>query len=256
MPNSYHPFRKGPHQLSVITTDLTESESLIKYLAAAEQRARPGDFAGNAPCVCYKMPYVPPYETFRELRNLILRVREHTGLRADYRGIVAVDVSQWLGHEQEEYFTVLLKYLYDHRDRWQATLVLNRSTPDRTRRFLTGCARYITPRAFDLALFSSRDALCGILRSTFARLGKPIAPEALQLLCQALMDPALAEARSLTLIQRAAEEAFCFAGDGRTITEDTIHRYLADPCGSLTLLAGRPLFQERSTAHDQDCLQL
>lgn len=256
MSNSCHPFRKGPHQLSVITTDLLESESLIKYLAAKEQKARPGDFAGNSPCVCYKMPYVPPYETFRELRNLILRVREHTGLRADYRGIVAVDVSQWLGHEQEEYFTVLLKYLYDHRGRWRAALVLNRSKPDRTRRFLACCARYITPRLFDLALFTGQEALYKVLRDTFDRLGKPATPEALQLLCQALKDPALEEVRSLTLIQRSAEEAFCFAGDSRTITADTIVRYLTDPCGSLTLLAGRPVFHERSVAYDHDCLQL
>ena len=112
------PFGKGLHQLSVVSTDLTEAESLIKILAEEEKKRTPQAFAGNEPCVYFKLPYVPPCDPFKELRRLILRIRENTGLRANFRGVVAIEVSDWIGHEREEYFTVLLKYLYDHRAFW------------------------------------------------------------------------------------------------------------------------------------------
>ena len=70
------PFDKGLHQLSVVSTDLMEAESLIKMLADAEKSRFPHAFAGKASCVYFKLPYIPPCEPFKELRKLILRIRE------------------------------------------------------------------------------------------------------------------------------------------------------------------------------------
>ena len=53
-------FRKGPHHLAVIHTDLAEAESLIAAMAANEQQLHPHLYAGLKPCVYFKMPYIPP----------------------------------------------------------------------------------------------------------------------------------------------------------------------------------------------------
>lgn len=249
------PFRPGLHRLSVIFTDLTEAEALVREMARDAQAAHPEDFAGKSPCVYCKMPYIPPCESFGELRKLILRIRENTGLRAHFRGLVAIEVTQWLGHENEEYFTVLLKYLYDHRDLWQGALVLTSCTEAQARRFLTACAGIVTPRLFDAGLFSRGDRLREVIRRECAGQGKILSREGAELLTAALTDPKLHRARSLSLIRRTAEELAAAAPADNIRLED-VREYLAHPDSLLTMLAGRVLTPERSSAHGTEMLQL
>lgn len=250
------PFHPGLHRISVITTDLTEPEALIRQLVRAERETHPENFTGKTSCVYCKIPYVPPYETFRELRRLILRIRDNTGLRAYFRGVVAMEVTEWLGHEQEEYFTVLLKYLYDHRSLWQAALVLNPGTEDQTRRFLCACAGFITPHLCDISLFSRPDRLRDMLSRECARQGKRVTREAADMLAAALAEPEFRHRRSLTLIQRSAEELIARSGGSSVIRRDAAEACLTAPDSLLTLLAGKPLFHERRNVHDRELLQL
>jgi hypothetical protein len=201
------------------------------------------------------MPYIPPCESFGELRKLILRIRENTGLRAHFRGVVAIEVTQWLGHENEEYFTVLLKYLYDHRDLWQGALVLTSCTEAQARRFLTACAGIVTPRLFDAGLFSRGDRLREVIRRECAGQGKILSREGAELLTAALTDPKLHRARSLSLIRRTAEE-LAAAAPADNIRPEDVREYLAHPDSLLTMLAGRVLAPERSSAHGTEMLQL
>lgn len=250
------PFHPGPHQLRVVITDLAESEAMIRQMAEDAQRAHPEDFAGKSPCVYYKMPYVPPYETFRELRQLILCIRESTGLRAHFQGVVAIEVTEWLGHESEDYFTVFLKYLYDHRELWQATLVLNSGTAAQTRQFLSACAVYITPRIFDACLFSQPERLRDAICRECGRIGKIITRDAVEMLAEALSCPEFRHARGLLLIQRAVEELGIYFHSNGSITENTVQKYLEDPCSTLTMIAGKTLSNERSKTNGAELLQL
>lgn len=58
------PFHPELHQLNVMVTDLTEPEALIRQIAQEAQASHPENFAGTAPCVYYKMPYIPPMNPF------------------------------------------------------------------------------------------------------------------------------------------------------------------------------------------------
>lgn len=249
------PFHPGLHRLSVIITDLTESEALIRQMAQDAQRAYPEDFAGKSPCVYYKMPYIPPYETFQELRRLILRVRENTGLRAHFRGVVAIEVTEWLGHEEEEYFTVLLKYLYDHRDLWQAALVLHPGTTTQTQQFIASCARYITPKLIDASLFSCPDRLREVICRENGRQGRIITRDAAQRLAEGLGKSEFKHVQSLTFIRRTAAEVGN-SSHGGIITLDVVEEYLTDPHSLLAMIAGKTLSDERSKVNAAEPLQL
>lgn len=256
LPQEICPFHPGPHQLSVIITDLTESEALIRQMAQDAQRAHPEDFAGKSPCVYYKMPYVPPYEIFQELRQLILCIRERTGLRAHFRGVVAIEVTQWLGHEKEEYFTVFLKYLYDHRDLWQAALVLNTETESQTQRFLSACAVYISPRFFDICLFSQLERIQKAIRRECGLQGNIITRDAAQTLAETLISSKFRHARSLSLIQRTTEELVAGSISSGIITEEAVLDYLTDPHSLLAMIAGKTVPDERSKVNVAEPLQL
>ena len=118
----------------------------MERLAEQAFQKHPERFRGRQPYAFCRVRYVPPCERFPELRRLILCVKEVTGLRAEFRGIMAAEVSEWLGREEEEYFTVLLKYLYDHRDIWQGWLVVRNCPERQMARFLSACALYLTPQ--------------------------------------------------------------------------------------------------------------
>ncbi len=251
-----HPFGKGLHQLSVVSTDLTEAESLIKVLAEEEKNRAPHTFAGKESCVYFKLPYIPPCEPFKELRRLILRIREKTGLRANFRGVVAIEVSEWIGHEREEYFTVLLKYLYDHRTFWRIATVLNRCTSNQINRFLSDCSRYITPRLFTINVFGDHDTLCGLIYYEFTQQNRQITKEAARLLATTLARKELKDARSLTLIERTVEEVIYMCEYNQAATIETIREYLLDPYSTPTMMAGIPLFEERSAMLEREAIQL
>ena len=91
--------------VTVPWTDLTEPEALVERLAEQAFQKHPERFRGRQPYAFCRVRYVPPCERFPELRRLILCVKEVTGLRAEFRGIMAAEVSEWLGREEEEYFT-------------------------------------------------------------------------------------------------------------------------------------------------------
>ena len=249
-------FRKGPHQLTVINTDLVEAESLIKSMAEKELNSDPDTFAGLVPCVYFKMPYIQPCDSFQELRRLILRIRENTGLRANYKGIVAIEATEWIGHEREEYFTVLLKFLYDHRNLWQAAMILNDCKPAQIQRFLSACVRYITPKVFDIKLFDDADVLRGVIQEAFQKRNTRISHAAATMLAASMVKPALQDARSLTFIERTVDEVLSYNDTRQQITVDRVKDYLLDDSSTLTLMAGKIIYDERGISSEKEALQL
>lgn len=251
-----NPFRPGFHQLSIILTDLVEAEALIQKMARKEAKASPSDFSGKTPCVYFKMPYVPPCESFKELRHLILRVFENTGLRANFKGIVSIEATEWLGHEQEEYFSVVLKYLYDHRDIWRPAMILNNCSETQLRRFLSACVKYITPQVYDGRIFTNRQTLETLLEEALLDRQYTLSKKAKVLLTEALSRPELAASRSLTLIERVAEDITWHFQEQKHISETEAEQYLCSRFSILTMLAGKTLLTERSCGDDTQKLHL
>lgn len=249
-------WRTGIHQLAVINTDLIEAESLIKGMAEKERQQHPEAFAGRTPCVYFKLPYVQPCDTFKELRRLILRIHENTGLRANYKGIVAIEATEWIGHEREDYFTVLLKFLYDHRDLWQAAMVLNDCKPAQIQRFFSACVRYVTPKVFDIKLFEDADVLRSVIQEEFQKRNTCISHAAATMLAASMVNPALKDARSLTFIERTVDEVLSYNDNRQQITVDRVKDYLLDDCSTLTLMAGKILYDERGTNSEKEAVQL
>lgn len=249
------PFRKGRQQISVIQTDVMEAESLIRSMAEAEAVINPAAFAGKSPCVYFKLPYIPQCEPFKELRKLILRVKECTGLRAYFKGVVAIEVTEWIGHEQEEYFTVILKYLYDHRDNWVNALILNNPTEAQLHRFTTACARYISPRLYDVCLFADQTDLVERIRDIVSSHEGIIDHHAAEELATILMGDNLKHCRSLSLIERVVEDTTLVSED-KTITSASIAEVMKNPYSTIALLAGQFNRSQRSAIYEAEQLHI
>lgn len=213
--------------LTVIRTDLTEPEGFMLHMAEKSREKHPQRFTGRTPCVFYRLRYVPPCENFRELKNLILRIENAKGLRANFRGIVALEASEWIGHEQEEYFSIVLKYMYDHREYFHCAMILKDCPQQRLQRFLDAVDVFITPRVLDGNVFSEPARLTGYITEIFGARGCPIRRNAAEALAEILGRPNRSKARSLSMIERTADEVIGLSGSPREITERHVERYLA-----------------------------
>ena len=243
------PFSLEQYTLTLIPTDLAAPEALIRKLAEETHNAHPSHFAGNAPCVYYKLRYIPPCDNFHELRRLILRVQEHTGLRAKFHGIVALDASEWLGHEKEEYFTCLLKYLFDHSDHWHSALVLKNCTEAklvRLQRNICFQVPGIEPVVAPQMIFSDPERLAECCRDQLHSANKVIAQNGLSLLVDALSRRELSEARSLALIDHTIRKLISSAPNRKIISEVTVRQYLERSDTGLSMMLGTPAMGERS----------
>ncbi len=78
---------------------------------AAEKAAASGVYI-----VHHKLAYVAPYEKYDELRKLQLKVR-HSPCAVGKKICAAIDISDWIDHEEEDYFVASVKYFHDHTDR-------------------------------------------------------------------------------------------------------------------------------------------
>jgi len=72
---------------------------------------------GGKNSVFFKLGYVPPYEEFRELKQLQLRTKNADLFGGD--AYIIMDLSEWVRHETEEYFSVTMKYLHDQSYKWR-----------------------------------------------------------------------------------------------------------------------------------------
>jgi len=73
------------------------------------------ELADDNPHIQFKLSYTLPYHEFNGIKELQLAFKEAKRFKKYYKGIVAIDLSEYVGNENDEYLEVFLMFLYDHR---------------------------------------------------------------------------------------------------------------------------------------------
>lgn len=84
--------------LSLLTNYLDEAENMV-------------EFYGNVKYFEYYLEYVPDKTNFHEIQKLAEKIRDAAGFRSEYKGLLSIELGEWVGHFQEENFINLLKFL-------------------------------------------------------------------------------------------------------------------------------------------------
>lgn len=110
---------------------------------------------GDCNPVYIAMHYTPPYEPFNGLRQFQLQMQQLNPFELrQYQPII--DLTEWLHHEREVYFDILVKYLADHTDLWRCILtVRNASVRDVQPMFL--CLRLCMTGEIQAHAFAEQD---------------------------------------------------------------------------------------------------
>lgn len=93
---------------------LKERPYVIFLSGKKDNDAEVGRLLGTTPYLFFDLPYTAPYQSFEGIREFQRESRYHPFLDENIRKMAAViNLSEWLGHEDEMYLEIFVKYLYD-----------------------------------------------------------------------------------------------------------------------------------------------
>ena len=213
-------------------------EKPFVFLALSGRDASPetlAELSGGGRMLETTLPYTPPYETFKGIKELQLAVRRMGAYPPE---TLVLDMTEWLDHEEEEFFEITAMYLHDHRDLWNFVFLAREHSASECgtayfilRTFLTGEMR-------EDASFATREALAACIRSRAC-----ITPDAADELAGMLLVPQARLLRSYPRLDTLLREM----GKDGPITAATVAEASSSPLSPLSVVcsAGRPSRPER-----------
>lgn len=86
----------------------------------------------DAPCAVFKLDYTAPYQDFTAIREFQCAMRYRPFADKAWRRKVAiVDLSEWIGHEKEDFLEIFCKFLHDFRSFFWLEYVFTVGAADR-----------------------------------------------------------------------------------------------------------------------------
>ncbi len=116
-----HPGYGNTNLLALISEYLESKENLMS-------------FYGDVKFFEFKLEYCKPDCNFTELIRLMESVEAAAGFRNEYKGIIRINVDEWVGHHKEKHFLDFLQFLQINTAYWFVFLTLsNHSENDKTK---------------------------------------------------------------------------------------------------------------------------
>ena len=109
---------------SVLLDTQGDCKYILRKICEEAEIAQSIDFEGIEKGVFHHSEYASPCNKFREIKKLILSTNAAKGLTNEFSGILMIEITEWLNHECENYFSVLLKFLHDKNKYWKYVFVV------------------------------------------------------------------------------------------------------------------------------------
>lgn len=87
------------------------------------------EFYGDVKFFEFLLSYCPPDHSFTELNRLMDEVHNAAGFRSEFKGIIHINIDEWLRHYEEKHFISFMEYLSAHSDNW--LIILSVSSANR-----------------------------------------------------------------------------------------------------------------------------
>ncbi|MDY3765146.1 MAG: hypothetical protein SO016_00395 [Lachnospiraceae bacterium] len=99
-------------------SSLSETEEAAWQLCSVLKEGKVMRFvADGLPLIYFRMKHCDKKDVrFTELRYLAEMLEDVSGYRGRYKGCLLLDLTDWIGHEDENYFEILMSYLADIKD--------------------------------------------------------------------------------------------------------------------------------------------
>ncbi len=243
--------KKFPTDLPIILPDLiwvaksgvgqTRLLRLIsEYLAS---KGNLMDFYGDVKFFEFVLGYCKPDSEFTEIQRLMCEVSNAAGFRNEFRGIMRIDINEWLNHYEEKYFVDFCEYLAANSENWLIILAIDTEDENKIHNIEAFLSVYLRLEKITLNLPKTEDLFEYIERKlggyglTLAEDGKKLLTDTLnklrknryfdgfktiRMLCQEIAYMAFSKER-LDSYVLTAEDLSYFAADGEYVSKTVIN---------------------------------
>lgn len=80
------------------------------------------EFYGDVKFFEFLLNYCHPNEYFSELQRLIDKIDNAAGFRNEFKGIVHIDINEWIDHFEKKHFVSLMECLSSNSNKWLIVL--------------------------------------------------------------------------------------------------------------------------------------
>lgn len=138
-----------------LVTKLEEKEQYIRNMTKSYVDMHPEQFNCDEKCLYVSLNYasLQNSDRFYEIKRIQEAVNQAARLKGEFKGILALDFTEYLKKEEEYFFHIILKFLHDMKKNycWQYifTVTLNKSVTDKDIKAMQNViAHYLRPKAF------------------------------------------------------------------------------------------------------------
>lgn len=145
------------------------------------------DFYGDVRSIQFMLNYAAAGTDFDEMLRFMQEIKHAAGFRNQFKGIVHVDVSEWLGHSEEKHFIEFLNYLADNSGDWMIVLTV-RNNPKRKadiEAMEATLSMFLRLETLKLSL-PKADYFLGVLKDKLLAYGIKLTPDAEALMTETL----------------------------------------------------------------------
>lgn len=139
------------------------------------------EFYGDVKFFEFLLGYCPPHQNFTEIKRLIDEVYNAAGFRSEYKGIIYIDINEWLDHYEEPHFVSVMEYLSANSDNWLVVLSIDSNDTNKIHNLTAFLSMYLRIETVTLSLPKTED-LFGYIEETLCNYGLSLQQDAKDLL--------------------------------------------------------------------------
>lgn len=129
-------------------------ELMSEYLASQKNLM---EFYGDVKFFEFYLNYCPPDAHFVELKRLMEEIQNAAGFRSEYRGVVYIDICEWLDHFEEKHFVSFMEYLSTYSDKWLVVLGINPAKNEKIQKLKAFVSMYLRIETITLTFPKTED---------------------------------------------------------------------------------------------------
>ncbi|MBP3381864.1 MAG: hypothetical protein J6J74_08330 [Elusimicrobiaceae bacterium] len=153
-------------------------ELIAEYL---ESKGNLMEFYGDVKFFEFVLGYTPPAAPFSELQRLMEAVKNAAGFRSEFKGILRIDVDEWVDHYEERYFAHFMEYLAAHKDTWFIILSVSCADKQKLHNLEAFLSMFLRIERVELKLPNTQD-LTDYIEKNLAAYGLTLATDGRELL--------------------------------------------------------------------------
>lgn len=116
-------------------------------------------FYGDVKFFEFLLEYCPPKEKFTELHRLMDEVDNAKGFRSEFKGIIHIDINQWIEHYEERHFVSFMEYLSSNSDEWLIVLSIDSDKEEKIHNLSAFLSMYLRVERANIHLPKTEDLL-------------------------------------------------------------------------------------------------